>query len=56
MFLLQKAFNRITFSMHLKLNELMSSYKPACNEVIHLEGKSEYEIKELVPFLILFWQ
>ncbi len=47
LFLLQKAFNRFTASMHLKLNELVTSHEPARNEVIHLEDKSEREIKEL---------
>jgi len=47
LFLLQKAFNRFTASMHLKLNELVASHEPARNEVIHLEDKSEREIKEL---------
>jgi low affinity Fe/Cu permease len=47
LFILQKAFNRFTASTHLKLNELVTSHEPARNEVIHLEGKSEREIKEL---------
>ena len=47
LFLLQKAFNRFTASMHLKVNELVTSHEPARNEVIHLEDKSEREIKEL---------
>ena len=47
LFILQKAFNRFTASMHLKLNELVTSHEPARNEVIHLEHKSEREIKEL---------
>lgn len=47
LFILQKAFNRFTASTHLKLNELVTSHEPARNEVIHLEDKSEREIKEL---------
>ena len=47
LFILQKAFNRFVASMHLKLNELVSSHEPARNEVIHIEDKSESEIKEL---------
>jgi len=47
LFILQKAFNRFTATMHLKLNELVSSHEPARNDVIHLEDKSEHEIKEL---------
>ncbi len=47
LFLLQKAFNRFTASMHLKLNELVTSHEAARNEVIHLEDKTELEIKEL---------
>lgn len=47
LFILQKAFNRFTASMYLKLNELVTSHEPARNEVIHLEDKSEREIKEL---------
>jgi low affinity Fe/Cu permease len=47
LFILQKAFNRFTASMHLKVNELVTSHEPARNEVIHLEDKSERQIKEL---------
>ena len=47
LFILQKAFNRFTASIHLKVNELVTSHEPARNEVIHLEEKSEREIREL---------
>jgi low affinity Fe/Cu permease len=51
LFLLQKAFNRFTASLHLKINELVTSHEPARNEVIHLEDKSEHEIKKMAKEL-----
>ena len=47
LFIIQKSFNRFSASLHLKLNELVASHKPASNAVINLEKKTEHEIAEL---------
>ena len=47
LFVIQKSFNRFSASLHLKVNELVSSHKPANNAVINIEGKTEHEITEL---------
>ncbi|MEI7492605.1 MAG: low affinity iron permease family protein [Bacteroidota bacterium] len=47
LFIIQKSFNRFSASLHLKVNELVSSHKPANNAVINIEGKTEHEITEL---------
>ncbi len=47
LFLIQKSFNRFAASLHLKVNELVSSHEPANNTVIDLEQKTEREISEL---------
>ena len=47
LFIIQKSFNRFSASMHLKVNELVSSHESAKNAVIYIEGKTEYEITEL---------
>ena len=47
LFIIQKSSNRLSASIHLKLNELISSHKPASNAVINLEKKTEHEIAEL---------
>ena len=47
LFIIQKSFNRFSASLHLKLNELVSSHEPASNAVINAEAKSEYEIIKL---------
>ena len=46
-FIIQKAFNKYTAAIHLKINELVSSHDEASNEVINVENKSEAELKEL---------
>jgi len=48
LFIIQKSFNRFNASLHLKVNELISSHEPASNAVIHIEEKTEYEINELI--------
>ncbi len=47
MFIIQKAFNRFSGSLHLKVNELVSSHEPANNAVLNAEEKTEVEIIEL---------
>ena len=47
LFIIQKTFNRFSASLHLKVNELVSSHEPASNLVINLEKKTEKEITEL---------
>jgi low affinity Fe/Cu permease len=47
LFIIQKSFNRFSASLHLKVNELVSSHEQANNSVINLEQKTEAEIKEL---------
>jgi low affinity Fe/Cu permease len=47
LFLIQKSFNRFAASLHLKVNELVSSHEPANNIVIDLEHKTEQEISDL---------
>src|SRR4026207_2555579 len=40
-FIIQKAFNKYTAAIHLKMNELVSSHENANNEVINVENKTE---------------
>ncbi len=47
MFIIQKSFNKFSGSLHLKVNELVSSHEPANNSVINAEEKTEREITEL---------
>ena len=47
LFIIQKEFNRFSAALHLKVNELVASHKPANNEVINIEEKTEQEITEL---------
>ncbi len=47
LFIIQKAFNKFSGSLHLKLNELVSSHEPANNALINIETKTESEITEL---------
>ena len=44
LFIIQKSFNHFTASLHVKLNELVSSHDSASNAVINVETKSEHEI------------
>ena len=46
-FIIQKSFNRFSASLHLKINELVSSHEPASNSVINVDGKTENEIYAL---------
>ena len=47
LFIIQKSFNRFSGSLHLKVNELVSSNETASNSVINAEVKTEREITEL---------
>src|ERR1035437_8405992 len=44
LFIIQKAFNKFSGSIHLKVNELISSHELASNAVINAEIKTEQEI------------
>jgi low affinity Fe/Cu permease len=47
LFIIQKSFNRFSASLHLKINELVSSHETASNSVINAEIKTEREITVL---------
>lgn len=47
LFIIQKEFSRFSGSLHLKVNELIVSHKPANNAVINADLKTEHEIAEL---------
>lgn len=47
LFIIQKSFNRFSASLHLKVNELVSSHETASNAVINVDKKTEQEIIEL---------
>jgi low affinity Fe/Cu permease len=47
LFIIQKSSNRLSASLHLKVNELLASHEPASNAVINLEKKTEHELTEL---------
>ena len=47
LFIIQKSFNKFSASLHLKVNELVSSHEPANNSVMNAEEKTEREISEL---------
>lgn len=47
LFIIQKAFNRFSALLHLKVNELVASHEPASNSVMNAGEKTEHEIHEL---------
>jgi low affinity Fe/Cu permease len=47
LFIIQKAFNRFSALLHLKVNELVASHEPASNSVMNAGERTEHEIKEL---------
>ena len=47
LFIIQKSFNKFSGSLHVKVNELVSSHETASNSVINVEEKTEREIIEL---------
>ena len=47
LFVIQKEFNRFSAALHVKVNELITSHKPANNAVRDVEHKTEHEIIEM---------
>ena len=47
LFAIQKEFKRFAASLHIKLNELISSNKEANNKIMIVEEKTESELQEL---------
>ena len=47
LFIIQKSFNKFSASLHLKINELVSSNELANNAVLNAEIKTELEISAL---------
>lgn len=47
LFIIQKAFNRFSASLHIKINELIISHASASNAMIGIELKTEHEMSEL---------
>lgn len=47
LFIIQKEFNRFSGALHVKVNELITSHKPANNAVRNVEHKTEHEIIEM---------
>jgi low affinity Fe/Cu permease len=47
LFIIQKSFNKFSASLHIKINELVSSHEHASNAVLNVEVKTEREISEL---------
>ena len=47
LFTIQKEFKRFSASLHIKLNELISSNKEANNKIMIVEEKTESELHEL---------
>ncbi len=48
LFIIQKSVNRFSASLHVKVNELVSSHEPASNSVMNVNEKTEHEIKDLL--------
>lgn len=46
-FIIQRSFNHFIASLHIKVNELVSSHPHASNVVINVETKTEHEIDQL---------
>ena len=47
LFIIQRSFKHFSTTLHLKVNELVASHKPARNAVMNAEEKTEAEITEL---------
>lgn len=47
LFIIQKSFNHFSASLHLKVNELVSSHAEASNAVMNAEARTAAEIGEL---------
>lgn len=46
-FLIQRAVNKSTTAIHIKVNELIASHDKASNELIQIEEKTETELEAL---------
>src|SRR5688572_29487987 len=46
-FIIQKAVNKYTMAVHIKMNELVASHADASNEMVNIENKSEAELTEI---------
>ena len=46
-FIIQKAFNKYSTVIHLKMNELVASHENASNRMVNIEEKTELELQEL---------
>ena len=46
-FLIQQSANKDSVALHLKLNELLASHRPADNHLIGIEDASEEELRQL---------
>ena len=46
-FIIQRAVNKSTTAIHIKVNELIASHDKASNELIQIEEKTETELEEL---------
>lgn len=46
-FIIQKAFNKFSAALHIKMNELVSAHDKASNELVNVEEKTEEELKKI---------
>jgi low affinity Fe/Cu permease len=46
-FLIQKAVNKYTAALHIKMNELVSAHDKARNELVNIEEKTEEELQQI---------
>lgn len=46
-FIIQRAVNKSTTAIHIKVNELIASHDKASNDLIKIEEKTETELEEL---------
>ena len=46
-FLIQKAVNKYTAAIHIKMNELVSAHESARNELVNIEEKTEDELLKI---------
>ena len=47
LFIIQREFKRFSASLHIKLNELISTNEAASNKLMNVEEKTESELQEL---------
>jgi len=46
-FIIQRAVNKTTAAIHIKINELIASHDKASNDLLAIEEKTETELEEL---------